>query len=168
MVTFTATLQKFKEKGEKSGWTYIVIPLDIAQKLKPDTRTSFRVKGKLDSYPIKQVALLPAGNGDFIMAINAVMRKGIQKKIGEKIKVSLNADESEFKLSDDFLACLDDEPAALQHFEKLSPGHQRYFSKWIDSAKTPETKTKRIVQSIQGLAMGLDYGGMIRYFRNKE
>ena len=165
MIAFTATLQKFKDKGEKTGWTYINIPEKLANELNAGTKTSFRVKGKLDKQVIKQVALLPMGDGDFIMAINASMRKGIGKKAGEKIKVSLELDKSEFVFSSDFMACLEDEPKAMETFSKLPPSHQKYFSKWIDSAKSDHTKVKRITQSIQGLAMGFGYAEMIRYFR---
>jgi len=167
-ITFTCLLEKFKDKGEKSGWVYVTIPKAIANKLKPGVKTSFRVKGKLDQHPIKQVALLPMGEGTFILPINAAMRKVIQKALGSKVTISLAVDKSEFKFSEDFLTCLEDEPKALAHFQKLAPSHQRYFSKWIDSAKTEATKVKRITQSIQGLAMELDYGQMIRYFQGKE
>lgn len=34
--------------------------------------------------------------------------------------------------------------------------------------KALEKKPKRINQAVQGLAMGLDFGGMIRYFRDRE
>ncbi len=43
-------------------------------------KQSFRVKGLLDNHPIAQTALLPAGDGAFILPINAAMRKGIGKK----------------------------------------------------------------------------------------
>ncbi|MEJ0102256.1 MAG: DUF1905 domain-containing protein [Bacteroidota bacterium] len=71
MVQYTATILQFAEQGEKTGWTYIEIPADIAQKLKPGNKKSFRVKGKLDNHPIKKVALLPMGGGRFIMPLNA-------------------------------------------------------------------------------------------------
>ena len=168
MKSFTATLKKFKDKGEKTGWTYIEIPARLANGLKPGTKTSFRVKGKLDRYPIRQIALLPMGNGDFIMAINGSMRRGLKKKAGDQVAVTLELDRSEFQFSEDFLLCLEDDPVALENFKKLAPSHQKYFSKWIADAKTVETKTKRITQAVQGLAMGLDYGAMIRYFRDKS
>ncbi|WP_337043501.1 YdeI/OmpD-associated family protein [Emticicia sp. 17c] len=168
MLTFKTTIHKFGEQGEKTGWTYIVIPAQLAHELKPNTRTSFRVKGKLDDFAIAQVALLPAGEGDFFMPINAKMRKGIRKKEGTVLIVSLELDESIFKISEDLLVCLEDEPKALEKFNKLSPSHQKYFSKWIEDAKTIETKSKRIAQAVQGLAMNMDYGTMIRHFREKK
>ncbi len=168
MLTFKTTLHKFEKQGDKTGWTYIIIPLSIANQIKPNTRTSFRVKGKLDEFPIEQIALLPAGEGDFIMAINGTMRKGIKKSEGAMLDVTLALDESEFKMSEDFLICLEDEPKALEKFNSLSPSHQKYYSKWIEEAKTIETKTKRITQAVWGLSMNLDYGAMIRHFKEKN
>ena len=177
MLTFTATLLKFGEKGEKTGWTYIEIPLAITEALRPGQKTSYRVKGILDAYPIERVALVPMGlserdNPDdtarqFIIAINATMRRGIRKEEGANIRVSIEVDDSPMPESADLLACLADEPDAMVFFRTLSKGHQTYFSNWIESAKTTETKTKRIAQAVNGLVMKLGYGEMIRYYKRK-
>lgn len=82
MVRFTTTIKKFGAKGEKTGWTYIEVPVDMAQELKPDNKKEFKVKGKLDKYAIKRISLIPMGGGLFIMALNADMRKAIGKKRG--------------------------------------------------------------------------------------
>ena len=74
MVNFTTTLLQFAEQGEKTGWTYIEIPADIAEQIKPNNKKSFRVKGRLDNYKISSVALMPMGDGKFIMPFNAIMR----------------------------------------------------------------------------------------------
>lgn len=148
--------------GEKTGWTYLEVPAEIAVKLKPGQKTSFRVKGKLDDFPIKQIALIPMGEGDFIMAVNSAMRKGIGKKQGAQVMVNIALDESAFKFSQDFISCLEDEPKAFAHFKTLTPGHQKYFSKWIDSAKTIETKSKRIAMALKALSEKMGYPEMIR------
>lgn len=162
MISFNTTIHKFDKQGEKTGWTYIEITATQAKKLKPETKVSFRVKGTLDSYKIKQVALLPMGDGNFIMPLNAAMRKGTGKKLGDKLKVSLEADNSEFEFSADFIECLRDDPAAYDFFQSLTGSHQKYFSKWIDSAKTSATKTKRIVMAVTALAKKQGYPEMIR------
>ncbi|AUD03435.1 YdeI/OmpD-associated family protein [Spirosoma pollinicola] len=173
MHTFTTILQKFDEKGEKTGWTYIDIPLDITETIKPGQRTSFRVKGTLDNYAIKLVALLPMGRsgereGGFIMPINATMRRGIRKEAGASVRVTLELDDSPLPISADLLTCLEDDLAAQAYFQTLSRGHQVYFSNWIEDAKTTETKTKRLTQAVMGLSMGLGYGPMIRYFKKQK
>jgi len=162
MILFTATIHKFAKQGEKTGWTYIEISASQAKKLKPDTRVSFRVKGSLDSFKIKQIALIPMGEGNFIIPLNAAMRKGTGKKLGDKLKVSLEADDSEFVFSQEFIACLQDDPVAYDFFQSLSGSHQKYFSKWIDSAKTTATRTKRIVMAVVALSKKQGYPEMIR------
>ena len=164
-IVFTAILQKFDKKGEKTGWTYFEIPQDIAESIKPNTRTSFRVKGKLDDFSIKLVALIPMGDGGFIIPVNSEMRRGIRKKEGATIRVELEEDTDPLPQSDDLWACLADEPKALAKFESLPKSHQNYYSKWIESAKTVDTKTRRIMMTVKGLAMGMDYGEMMRYYK---
>jgi hypothetical protein len=166
MVNFTATLQKFQKKGEKTGWTYLEITSAQAQKLKPGTKVSFRVKGTLDSYPIEKTSLLPMGDGQFILPFNAKLRKGTGKGAGDKIKASLELDERKLQLSGDLLACLKDEPAALAFFKKLPPSHQQYYSKWIESAKTIQTKTKRITVTVLACSRSMGYGDMMRAYRD--
>ncbi|MCP1383550.1 YdeI/OmpD-associated family protein [Runella salmonicolor] len=168
MVSFKALLLKFDKKGEKTGWTYFEIPPYIANELNPGVRTSYRVKGKLDGYSIKLVALLPMGEGGFIIPVNADMRRGIRKKEGASIEVELEIDTDPLPQSNDLLACLEDEPKALAYFNSLPTSHQNYYSKWIESAKTIETKTKRISMMIKGMMMGLNYGETLRYFRDLE
>lgn len=165
MIKFIALLEKFGKKGEKTGWTYFVIRSEQTKKINPGVKTSFRVKGKLDDFAIKGVAIIPMGEGDFIMPVNANMRKGIKKQKGEKIIVQLELDKAELKISTDFLSCLKDEKEAKAFFDKLSKSHQNYFSKWIESAKTPETKAKRIAQSINGFKMKMGYPEMMRYYK---
>ncbi len=148
--------------GEKTGWTYILIPENLAQELFPGNKKSFRVKGKLDNWVFKQLALIPMGEGDFILAVNAEMRKNIKKQQGAKLSVQMQVDKSEIAISADLLECLEEEKAARAYFQKIPGSHQKYYSRWIESAKTLETKAKRIALAIKALSREMDYGSMIR------
>ncbi|HMP99436.1 MAG TPA: YdeI/OmpD-associated family protein [Cyclobacteriaceae bacterium] len=161
-ISFNTRIQKFGKKGEKSGWTYIEISKSQAEKLNPGIKVSFRVKGQLDSFKIEKQTLVPMGDGGFILPINASLRKGTGKKEGDILKVSLQLDKRELELSSDFMECLAEEPAALNHFKSLTKGHQHYFSKWIESAKTTPTKTKRIVMALTALSKGKGFPEMLR------
>lgn len=168
MIQFTTTLKRFEKQGEKTGWTYIEVPADLAQKLKPGNKKSFRVKGKLDQFKISAVALMPMGGGAFILPVNGDMRKGTGKRFGAMVKVQLEEDKKGYVFNKDFMDCLADEPAAIEHFRSLTDGHQRYFSKWIDSAKTDETKAKRIAQAVTALSKKQGYPEMIRSNNKKN
>ena len=162
MLHFVTIIKKFDKQGEKTGWTYIEISAAIASQLNNGIKTSYRVKGKLDDYTIEKVAILPMGDGGFIMPLNAAMRKGIRKQKGAELEVRLTVDTSPLQLNADLLDCLQDEPTALQTFQQLTKGHQAYFSKWIDSAKTEATKARRIAMAVNALAKGWGYPEMIR------
>jgi len=162
MIQFTAIIHKFEEQGEKTGWSYIEVPADMAQQLKPGNKKSFRVKGKLDQYKIEGVSLLPMGGGSFIMAINGAMRKGTGKKQGATLKVKLEEEKKTYQLNKEFVECLADEPRALTNFKAMSKSFQNYYSKWIESAKTEPTKTKRIAVAVSALAKGMNFSEMVR------
>ncbi|MGI8583426.1 MAG: YdeI/OmpD-associated family protein [Chitinophagaceae bacterium] len=162
MIQFTTTIKKFSNNGEKTGWTYIEIPASIAKKLKPNNKRSFRVKGSLDNYSFEGMALIPMGEGNFILALKADVRKKIRKNKGATINVKIDVDNNPVKLNAELLECLADEPESLSFFNALTPGHRKYFSNWIDSAKTEVTKTKRIAQALTALSNHQHYGQMIR------
>lgn len=162
MIQFDALIERFEKKGEKTGWTYIGISQELADQLLPGNKKSFRVKGKLDQYTFEWLALIPMGDGSFILPLNAEIRKAILKGQGDVVHVSMQPDRNEKPLNPEFLICLEDDPAAKSFFETLPRGHQRYFSNWIESAKTEPTKAKRITQAVVALGMGLGYPEMIR------
>lgn len=171
MITFTTILKKFGQKGDKTRWTYIDVPDEVTDTLKPGQKTTFRVKGTLNNYTIQLVALLPLKREDgsgtgFIMPINAAMRRGLGKaKEGTSIQVTLSVDNDPLPQSIDLLSCLDDDPEAKRHFDSLAQSHQRYFSNWVEEAKTPATKDDRITKAIRGLSMRMSFGEMIRHVK---
>ncbi|MBS7564189.1 DUF1905 domain-containing protein [Mucilaginibacter sp. Bleaf8] len=163
MVTFSTLIYKMGTMGEKTGWTCIDVPADIAQQLKPGNRKSFRVRGRLDNYPFAGVALVPMGEGNFILSLNAEMRKGVRKGEGAVLQVEMEVDH-DFKLTvpHDLQECLTDDPDAWAYFNTLLESHRRYFVNWINSAKTEPTRAKRIALTCNAMANKWDYPQMIR------
>lgn len=162
MIRFETIIKKFDKQGEKTGWTYIDIPAAIAEQLYPGNKKSFRVKGTFDAFVFDGMALLPMGEGDFIIPLKADVRKAIQKRAGDTLSVQLSFQPKAYELAADFMACLEDEPVALTHFNTLTGSHRNYFSKWIESAKTEDTRTKRIALAVNALVRKMGYPEMIR------
>lgn len=166
MIIFNTLILQFAEQGEKTGWSYIEIPADIAQKLKPGNKKSFRVRGFLDGVAVAGMALMPMGEGDFIMALKAEVRKAIHKNAGAMLQVSIEED-TDYKIDvpADLQECFDFEPEALDFFNSLAKSHREYFIKWIDSAKTNETRAKRIVNTVNAMLQKWSYNEMGRAMR---
>lgn len=168
MVSFNTTIEKFNKQGEKTGWTYLMIPSKVANKLNPGVKKSYRVKGKLDDHKIEKTALIPMGEGDFIMPINAAIRKATGKRFGATIKVQIELDKAPILPPTELIECLKDEPDAYKYFNSLPQGHRNYFTKWIDSAKTEPTKTKRIALVVKTMVRKMDFGAMLREERDER
>ena len=168
MIHFKTIIKKFDKQGEKTGWTYIEVSAKQAEMLNPGVRTSYRVKGSLDDYAIEKTAILPMGNGSFIMPLNANLRKGIKKQKDATLNVQLELDKEPLKHDAEFVDCLKDEPKALETFQSLAKGHQNYFSKWIESAKTEPTKAKRIAMAVNALANCWGFPEMLRASKKEK
>ena len=168
MVEFNTVILQFNEQGEKTGWTYIEIPADVAQQIKPGNKKSFRVKGMLDGLEISGRALLPMGEGGFILPLKAEIRKGIRKGAGAMLQVRMEEDKDfKIEMPDDLQDCFDFEPEAFDHFNSMPKSHRNYFIKWINDAKTAETRNKRIVNAVNAMLRKWDYGQMIRNMRKE-
>src|ERR1700749_1448805 len=130
MVEFDTSMLQFDAQGEKTGWTYIEIPAGIAQQLKPGNKKSFRVRGMLDGVAVSGMALMPMGEGNFIMALKADVRKKIHKNAGAMLQVRLEEDvDFKIEMPDDLSECFEFEPEALEFFNSLAKSHRNYFIK---------------------------------------
>lgn len=161
-IVFKSIIERFEDKGEKTGWTYVNIPEEIAQKINPKVKKIYQVKGSIDELKIKQISIFPMGDGDFILPLNATMRKKIGKILGFDVELTLEVDSSEHEYDEEFLACLNADEVVKNKFDKLLNSQKKYFDKWISSAKTIETKTKRITIVLNSLEHEIPFNEMMR------
>jgi uncharacterized protein YdeI (YjbR/CyaY-like superfamily) len=97
------------------------------------------------------------------------MRKGTGKRKGAQLSVQLEADdEFSIQVNPEFLECMKDEPRALSFFNSLPKSHRDYFTKWIESAKTEPTKTRRIAEAVNALSRNQGYGEMLRELKKQK
>ena len=81
----------------------------------------------------------------------------------------METDQRPLQPSADFISCLADDAAGTEFFKSLAKSHQDYFTKWIESAKTDQTKAGRIAHSINYLSRKQGFGEMLRDLkRNRE
>ena len=168
MINFKTTIEKFDKQGEKTGWTYIEVSAAQASRLNRGVKVGYRVKGKLDQFYFEKIALLPMGEGRFIMPLNVKIRKTIGKRQGDVLTVEMELDQRQLEPSADFMKCLKADPLALKFFKTLPGSHQRYFSKWIDDARTVQTRTKRIVMALTAFSKNQGYQEMMRENKAKK
>ncbi|WP_134087883.1 YdeI/OmpD-associated family protein [Olivibacter sp. XZL3] len=169
MLSFQAQILKFDSNGEKSGWSYIEISRELAQQLKAGYRRSFRVRGKIDQESVVGLALTPMGEGHFILALKASLRKKIGKEEGDVVQLELEEDiDFKIEIPTDLESCLCEDETWINQFLSLAKSHQHYFIKWINEAKTEITRTKRIALTVEAMEKQLDFGAMIRMDRARR
>jgi len=146
-------LNKFPGKG---GWTYAVIP-----EIPSDSNKPFgwvKVSGSIDDYPLKQVKLMPLGNGQLFLPVKAKIRKAIGKEAGDCVFVYLEIDESPLVIPEEILACFQNEAKNLLYvFKSFPEGEQKAYLDWIYDCKQEKTKIQRIILMMENLEKGLTY-----------
>lgn len=167
MISFKSIIQKYSNKGEKTGWTYVDVPIDVLAKLKRKDKKEFRIKGLIDDVKFERLACYPVGEGNFIIAINAELRKKLGKKEGATVSVKLEVDDAAPLQSSDLIDCLNEDPVALKQFNSLLLSHRNYFHRYIYTAKGAATKAGRIVNVINAMHKKMDFGEMMRGLKTK-
>jgi hypothetical protein len=142
-------LEKFEGKG---GWTYARIPEILQNKNAPFGWV--RVQGTIDNFEIRNYNLMPFGNGSLFLPVKSAIRKIIKKQPGDFVHVILYADSLPVEIPEELNDCLRDEPRAFLTFLLCTEGEKKAFIEWIYSAKTDETKVKRIAGTIEKLIRG--------------
>ena len=83
--------------------------------------------------------------------VEAAKRSGSWDNPGSKPRL-------DFKMPAEFAEALKNNPQAETTFNKLPPTYQKQYIGWIITAKRPETRQKRIAESIKLLAEGKKLG----------
>ncbi len=90
--------------------------------------------------------------GELMMVFNAEMRDATGYKAGDKIKMIIERDlePRKVELPEDVRAALD-AAGLIAKWEKWSYSHQKEDIAWINEAKRPETRSKRVEKLVSTL-----------------
>lgn len=163
MIYLKVEIEKFETNGEKTGWSYVFLPQEIADQIKPNSRRGFRIRGFIDDLPVNGLSATPIKDNGFIIPLNKNLRKSLRKEEGAVVELRLEFD-ADFKIEmpEDLEICLAQEDGLLEHFLSLVKSHQNYFITWLNTAKTEPTRTKRLIMIVDAMAKKYDFGLMIR------
>jgi hypothetical protein len=139
--------------GEGDAWTLLSVPFDVATVF--GSRARVPVKGTLNGFPFRS-SLMPNGDGTHIMLVNKAMQAGAGTRAGERVRVVMEPDTAPRTVAvpADLQATLAACPAAATTFEQLAPSHKQQYVDWIESAKKPETRSRRLEKALGMLSEG--------------
>ena len=70
------------------------------------------------------------------------------------VEMELDSEPREVEVPDDLAAALADDPGVEEAFAGLSFTHRREYVNWVGEAKRPETRARRIEQTIERVRSG--------------
>jgi len=142
------------EAGDGDGGVYVVLPFSVVEVF--GVRGRVPVRAALDGFPYSG-SLTPLGDGHHGLLVIKHIRRAIDKTLGDTVHVALSRDTTERKVTppDDLAAALQNDTAAATYFAKLAFPHQREYVRWLEGAKKPETRTRRLAETVERLRRGL-------------
>jgi len=139
-------------RGPGNAWIFLPIPAAVAKGF--GTKARVPVCGTINGFAFR-TSILPEGDGTHAMPVNKEMLKGAQATAGQTVAVVLEMDTAPrtVPLPDDMTTMLAKTPYA-EVFGALSYSKRKEFVDWIEQAKRPETRAKRLEAMIGLLADG--------------
>jgi hypothetical protein len=140
----------------RGGGAYVTVPFGVLDVF--GTRGQVRVKGSIDGQAFKS-SVAPMGGGRHVLGLNKATREAVGKSVGDMAKVVVEADTEERTIAvpDDFRKALAADPKANATFERFAYTHRKEYVQWIESAKKPDTRQRRITEAIGRIARGTKF-----------
>ena len=135
-------LEKFPGKG---GWIYARLP-----GLKTQKHTPFgwrQVRGRIDDHEISAYKLMPYGNGELFLPVNAAVRRKMGKSVGDVVEVELYDDHSTLEIPTELQECLRAEGMEYWlSFTALPEQQQDRYVRYIYDVKDLDKRAERILK----------------------
>lgn len=132
------------ERGDGGG-AFVEFPYDV--------EWFFGVKGRVpvaatfDGVPYSG-SLVKMGPGPHLLLVLREIRNRLRLEPGDTVHVTVRLDETERKvdLPEDVAMAFQENPDAKTLYDRLAYTHQREHVRYIDQAKQPETRARRIAK----------------------
>jgi hypothetical protein len=132
--------------------TGIRVPDDVVESLGAGRRPPVTVT--MNGYTYRSTVAVMGG--DYMVGVSAENRSGARVNGGDEVDVDIELDTSPrtVEVPADLAAALDAEPMARATFDALSNSNKGYHVYQVSTAKTDETRQRRIAKSVAALREG--------------
>jgi hypothetical protein len=146
--TFQATIERSEESG--TG-TFVKVPLDV-RALFGRARPPVRVT--IGTHTFRTT--IAVYGGEYYVGVNRATCEAAGVAVGDAVTVTVAYDDEPRVVEppDDLAAALRS-GGVLDTWSRLSYSHQREYVAWIDAAARPETRARRVTQTVERIGAGL-------------
>jgi hypothetical protein len=146
--------QRFRTEIKPSGGSaYIDLPFDVEKEFQ--TRGRVSVKGSIAGCEFR--SSISPRKGQWYLVINREMRAAAGVEPGQVVDVVIDRDDEPrvIEAPEDLAAAMATVPEAAARWETMSYSHRKQYVRWIEDAKRPETRARRIEAAVPMIAEGL-------------
>jgi len=148
VVRFDAKICQPRE-AKNAGGTVLDVPKTVVKKLGDMPK----VEGTIEGHPFR-AALEPTPSGGLWLRVNKAMLKGADAGMGDSVELAVLGPEPEPKPDADLRAALDASPEAEEVWDALTIMGRLDWVRWIEGAKKPETRDRRVKRTVEQLSEG--------------
>lgn len=127
----------------------LFLPDRLARSLPFDRHPRLRVRGEIADVPVSG-AWLPTGDGRRYFLVSPAVCRAAQIGLGTRVEMRFRIDDpTRVDLPDELSAALERDRAAADAWRTLTPGTQRGLAHLVASARTAETRSRRLAAVLE-------------------
>ncbi len=149
VLRFNARLFEHPEATENGSGTLLDVPKDVSKQLGDMPK----VEGTINGHPFR-AALEPNPSGGRRLKVNKAMRRGAGADDGDTVELAILGPEPDPKGPADLRAAFAASPEAKAVWKELTTMGRQDWVRWIESAKTAETRARRVTRTVEQLSEG--------------
>ena len=127
--------------------------LDVPKAIDGKLRGMPKVEGTINGHPFR-AALEPNPSGGRRLKVNKAMRRGAGAGEGDTVELAILGPEPDPRGPADLRTAFESAPEAKAVWDELTTMGRQDWVRWIESAKQPETRARRIKRTVDQLSEG--------------
>jgi Bacteriocin-protection, YdeI or OmpD-Associated/Domain of unknown function (DUF1905) len=114
----------------------------------------FPVTATINGYTFRTTVMRMGG--EYLLGMNKEVRAGAGAEAGDTVEVAIELDTAprDVEVPEALASALANAPEALAAFEALSFTHRNEYARAVAEAKKPETRARRVAETIEKLRQG--------------
>ncbi len=144
LLQFEAVIEKHPDLNA----AYITIPFKVQEVF--GSKGQVKIKATINGKPFR-ASLAPMGGGNHVLGLRKELREMLGINFGDVVMVKLEHDHEPriIAVPEDLQTILTHHPELNAAFEKLAYTHRREYVLWIEEAKKPETRQRRLEKTLE-------------------
>lgn len=148
VLRFDAKISRPPEAKNGSGTV-----LDVPEAIRTKLRDTPKVEGTIEGHPFR-AALEPNPDGELWLRVNKAMLRGAGANAGDTVQLAILEPEPDPHPPADLRVAFEESPPAEAAWDGLTTMGRRDWVRWIEGAKKPETRARRVKRTIEQLSEG--------------